>query len=491
MALDALARERVAEVVERCAGSPDLTIVVGAGASVEAVLPSWSQLIERLLERAAASVPRLRTQPDRRAWVEETLRKDGYLGAAAVVEAISGGNLQPWLLEALFGSAGPGNFEPGPIATQLASLYLEDPAGIRLLTTNYDDLLERGLRLSGVAASRVKSYISSKEANPGDFAVTHLHGYAGRDRTTNLVLTEEHYHGMQRRNSWQEKLMVEQLTRRDCLFIGSSLTDTNLIRYLYGAPAETDFLRAAIFIRQEDQLGEPLRSAREQAVSARWARCGVQPLFLDHYSDVAQFIYEVRYRRHCEITGETYAPVADRAKAWVGACRRDFLGLPSKRRFCKRQVELSDALRRLLERALEQAVGLGARPVRGERLQLVIWLADARGAELTGWVHSDRAHRDPGTVQPVAIAADSQWVSVRAYCQGTTFQRDRSNYASRWHFVRGLPLFAETSGRLPIGCLSVASTQPERRTILAQMPAAVRAEFNRFLVDESLALLGG
>ncbi|HWM64467.1 MAG TPA: hypothetical protein VNP96_10835 [Solirubrobacterales bacterium] len=38
--------------------------------------------------------------------MEETLRKDGYLGAAAVVEAVSGGNLQPWLLEALFGYAG-------------------------------------------------------------------------------------------------------------------------------------------------------------------------------------------------------------------------------------------------------------------------------------------------------------------------------------------------------------------------------------------------
>jgi len=489
MATGALARDGVGEVVERCAESSGLTVIVGAGASVEAVLPSWTQLIERLLDRAAHNVPRLRTAKQRRAWAEETLRKDGYLGAAAVAEALSGGKLQPWLLEALFGAGGPGSFEPGPIAQQLAALYLEDPDGIRLLTTNYDDLLERGLRLWGVPEARVKSYVSSKIPKPGDFAVTHLHGYAGRDRVTELILSEEHYHGMQRRNSWQEKLMVEQLTKRDCLFIGSSLSDTNLIRYLYGAGNTPGRMRAAVFIRQEDQLEEPLRSSREQAVSARWARCGVQPLFLDHYSDVAQFVYEVRYRRHCEIAGYTYIPVMDRAEAWSAVTRRDFLGLPSEKRFRRQQARLSDALRELLETALERAVSLGAKRVRGERLQLVIWLADPEGRQLTGWVHSDRAHRDPGTVQPVEIAADSEWVSVRTYCQGTTFQRDRSNYASRWRFVRGLPLVISDFGRLPVGCLSVASTVPEQRTILTQMPPAVRAEFNRFLVDESLALL--
>jgi hypothetical protein len=490
MALGALATADVDELLERAAGSPGLTLVVGAGASVEAVLPSWSQLIERLLGRAARALPRLATSVQRTEWIQETVRKDGYLGAAAVVEALSGGNLQSWLIEALFGPGGPGSFEPGPIAAQLAALYLEDPEGIRILTTNYDDLLERSLRQAGVASARVKPYVSSVKPGPGRFAITHLHGYAGRDRTTDLILSEEHYHGMQSHESWQERLMIEQLSKRDCIFIGSSLSDTNLIRYLYRAGKEPDRLRTAIFIRQEDQHHEPLKSTRERAISERWARCGVEPIFLDHYCDVAQLVYEIRLRRHCEIAGETYRPVIDRARLWSKETRREFLGLGSAARFRKRQAELSDQLRDVLDRALERAYALGAHRNPRERLQLVIWLANPDGAQLTGWVHSDRAHRDPSTVQPVGITADSQWVSVRAYCQGTNFQRDRKIYASRWRFVRGLPLISETYGRLPIGCLSLASTFPENRTVLAQMPAVVRAAFNRFIVGESLRLLG-
>lgn len=489
MALGALATPEVEGLLERAAGSPGLSLVVGAGASVEAVLPSWSQLIERLLGRAARALPRLSTAKQRSEWIQETVRKDGYLGAAAVVEALSGGNLQSWLIEALFGKGGPGSFEPGPIAAQLAALYLEDPDGVRVLTTNYDDLLERALRQAGVSSESVKTYVSGTRPGPGRFGVTHLHGYAGRDRATELILSEEHYHGMQSRDSWQERLMIEQLSKRDCIFIGSSLSDTNLIRYLYRAGKAPERVRTAVFIRQEDQHHEPMKSSRERAISERWARCGVQPIFLDHYCDVAQLVYEIRLRRHCEISGETYRPVLDRARAWSKETRRDFLALGSPSRFRKRQAELSDELRDILDRALYRAYGLGAVRNPRERLQLVIWLANPDGAQLTGWVHSDRAHRDSSTVQPVRIAADSQWVSVRAYCQGTNFQRDRKIYASRWRFVRGLPLIAETHGRLPIGCLSLASTMPERRTVLAQMPAVVRAAFNRFIVEESLRLL--
>lgn len=49
----AFAEEPLAMLIADAARSERLTVLLGAGASIEAGLPSWSALIERLLVRAA------------------------------------------------------------------------------------------------------------------------------------------------------------------------------------------------------------------------------------------------------------------------------------------------------------------------------------------------------------------------------------------------------------------------------------------------------
>src|SRR5579884_3140003 len=87
-------RSDVREVVERFSDSSRVTVVVGAGASIEAGFPSWQQLIERLLQRAARTRFADAETEDRDLWVRETLSQDGLLGAGAVVEALSREQLQ-------------------------------------------------------------------------------------------------------------------------------------------------------------------------------------------------------------------------------------------------------------------------------------------------------------------------------------------------------------------------------------------------------------
>jgi hypothetical protein len=455
---------------------------------VEATLPSWEELLRRLLRRAAqASLPSLRTEKRRDAWIDETLRKDSYLGAGAIVEALSGEQLQTWLPQELFGSDGPGAFEPGQVSRQIA--YLRNCFGdaLTILTVNYDDLIERGLQQSGIPLSQIKSYVRRRQPSKGAVPVTHLHGFAGRDVTKSpLVLSEEHYHRMQRGQSWQEKLVVERLNESVCLFVGTSLTDPNLIRYLYGHERKASRKHAALFIRQEDSLRPDVRRARETATRARWTRCGVTPIFLDHYCDAAQLLYEIGHRRD---DPGTYEPVQERAKAWLHRARRDLLMTARDNKFGSRQQELSDRLRQLLDSAVALAESGSKRPS-NERLQLVLWLSDASGEKLTGWAHSDRAHLDRRTVAPVPITADSNWVAVRAFCQGSRFERDRDVYASRWKFIRGLPLIIDDPARLPVGCISVASNLPARKSILRRMPSDLRSAFNELLVKGVLDLLG-
>jgi hypothetical protein len=140
-----LAQPAIEPLIERFALAPRVTVVVGAGASMEADLPSWPALIERLLQRVADQHPQLDDPGDREDWIKRTLERDELLGAGAVVVVMADEDLETLLPQALYGDAGPSGYEPGPIAHQVAQLRTRFGDRITILTTNYDDLIERAL----------------------------------------------------------------------------------------------------------------------------------------------------------------------------------------------------------------------------------------------------------------------------------------------------------------------------------------------------------
>jgi SIR2-like domain len=481
------ARRRVRELVDRFAGSGPVTVIVGAGASVEATLPDWQSLIRRLLERASRSVPELADEASRAAWAEETLKADGLLGAAAVVEALSKEQLQTWIVEGLYERAPASSYRPGPISEQVAFLHRCLGTKLTIATSNYDDLLEEALRDGGIRRARIRSYITGRRGSEGAVGVIHLHGYAGRDRTKGtLILSEEQYQRMQRGQSWQERFVGERLLSTNCLFVGTSLTDPNLIRYLYGYRGQRR--HAALFVRQAESptVAPDVRKARETAMRERWNRCGVEVLFLDHFSDVAQVLNEIGYRA----VADSYVPVDQRARRWIGRIERDIIGINHDRHFELGQRFLSDRLRSLLARAVSVAELFGA-DFSHEVLAASLWLANRDGTHLTSWATTDRLHRDRATIEPVKIEVGSKWVSVATFCRGTRVEEDRDVYASRWRYVRGLPLYLEeTQGaRLPIGCLTVTSSRPGAETMLERMDDGVKASFHESLTAGTIAFL--
>jgi hypothetical protein len=317
-----LAQPAVDPIIERFAAAPAVTIVVGAGASMEADLRSWPELIRRLLERVARENLLLKRAADRKDWIERTLARDELLGAGAVVEVLADEDLESLLPEALYAEAGPAGYEPGPIADQVAQLRMRFGDQLTILTTNYDDLIERALLGAGAGKRQIRSYVQRRAQLPSAaIPVTHLHGYAGReDKPKALVLTEEQYHRMQRGRSWQEEYVTERLENSLCLFIGTSLTDPNLIRYLYGYRRSSRG-HAAVFVRQGDlEHATPVvRGGREEAIRRRWQRCGVEPVFVDHYADAAQLLYEIGHRRD---SSRPYEPVAARAARTIRQIER-------------------------------------------------------------------------------------------------------------------------------------------------------------------------
>lgn len=481
MSFACLTQPAIAPLIERFGAARDVTLVVGAGASMEAGLPSWRDLIERLLGRVARADPRLGTRAQERQWVEHVLAQEDLLAAGAIVEALATDELAELLPEELYGEQGPGQLEPGPIAREIARLRLLFGERLVLLTTNYDDLIERALVQSGIPARDVKSYVRRRNAPAGSVSVTHLHGFAGRaGRPRCLVLTEEHYHRMQRGTSWQEQLVTERLSDSLCLFIGTTLTDPNLIRYLYGYKRR-GARHAVVFVRQDTATGlsDEVRAAREDAVARRWERQGVEAVFVDHFGDAAQLLYEIGLRRQ---RGAAYEPVGRRAHRVIGRMEEALLRPDEPRRaFGEQQVLLSDWLRSILDGLLRSTTG-GSSSRSDERLALALWLLGADGRTITGWAHSDRAHQDPRTIEAVPISDVSEWVSVRTVCQGIPLDLDVSSPVSRWRFVRGLPLVIEHPTRVPVGCLTISSTRPGARSVLTRMSEQAKSDLHRGLV---------
>lgn len=336
MSFASLTQPEIEPLIERVAGARDLTLLVGAGASMEAGLPSWPRLIEMLLETVAAEFPNL-DEEERGAWVAATLQRDDLLGAGAVVEVMAKKALNELIPDRLYGGQGAEAFAPGPIAHQVAALREIWGEHLEILTTNYDDLLEQALIDAGTPPSRIRSYTQNRERGKraqGTVAVTHLHGLAGRsEKPKGIVLTEEQYHRMQRGISWQEQLVVKRLQESTCVFVGMSLADPNLIRYLYGYKAHDAPRHAAIFVRQgEPQVSESVRVGMEEAAARRWGRCGVKAIFVDHFADAAQLLYGIGHRN---VAGAaSYRPVAERAKESI-VCIERGLAIDEQEKFAK------------------------------------------------------------------------------------------------------------------------------------------------------------
>jgi hypothetical protein len=195
---------------------------------------------------------------------------------------------------------------------------------------------------------------------------------------------------MQRGTSWQEQLVTARLQGSTCLFVGMSLGDPNLIRYLYGYKAGDTPRHAAIFVRQgEPEVSTPVREAMERAATRRWARCGVAAIFVDHFADAGQLLYEIGHRK--QVGPDAYEPIGKRAREVIGCIERG-LAVADQEAFAKRQVALSSGMRMLLEDPVPYTLEIAGLKVE-ETLGLALWVLSEDGSGLTGWAHRSRPSR--------------------------------------------------------------------------------------------------
>jgi hypothetical protein len=504
MSFGVFSEERTRGVIERFGNARKAMVFVGAGVSVEAGLPTWEVLTQRLLRRAAidgeyfgalgsdaATHALVLELVD--AWVDETLRSDSLMRAASLAEELLQEELPKVLRDALYVSdldrskLDASDFQPGPIAREIAYLRgrfeKKSDARLKLFTTNYDDLLEVALRDEPALGERnVYPFVDPLEEEPErPLKVHHIHGYVGREGTRGeIVLTEESF--LERDASygdWRLGLVRESLQTRPCLFVGTSLTDFNLTRYLHEQSGPDR--HAVVFVRQAEQIEEPqrVRRIREEAAIDRWGRKNLDVIFLDHFADVAQLIHEIAIRAGGTADGKH---VDERAREFIELTQETAIKACSPEEFKEAQVAANEELGALRDELVEEMDGRGF-DLSEENLSLAVWLLDPDGRSMRAWAASDRIHTDPETIQAVKLDPTSRWVAAQAACVGERVDEYRDYRDTRWSYIAAMPMFAKFGGRTPVGVATVSSLAPAGKSQLGRLPAQDQAFVERMIVE--------
>jgi hypothetical protein len=201
--------ERVAREIGARARRDELALFIGAGVSMAAGLPSWTELINRLA-----------------IGVEETDSDAfGQLGAtdqAELIQAADAAGFQRRVADIVRKAP-----RPALLHGLLAGLAVRNA-----VTTNYDRFYERAVEASGRAMESVLPWAS---AVGSERWVLKLHGDV--ERPESIVLTRRHMVRYDAANRPSAALLQSVLLTKHLLVVGTSLTDDNVLRLAHEVQA--------------------------------------------------------------------------------------------------------------------------------------------------------------------------------------------------------------------------------------------------------------
>lgn len=213
-----------------------LTIFVGAGASAEAGLPTWSGVLDEML----VSFVRTLHSHDLSRFFEDEIRDGLRAELQHQSPIVLAHYLQARLSKeeylnlvhgALYGRL-PSRPMPGAICRAVARLAARLKS---VVTFNYDDLIEDALRIEGHRNTSV--WGAGDWGDVVGVPVYHPHGFLPYSREPLkdywVVLAEADYHTQYAQPfTWSNVAVSKALLESTCLFVSTSVTDPNLRRLL-------------------------------------------------------------------------------------------------------------------------------------------------------------------------------------------------------------------------------------------------------------------
>jgi len=279
-----------------------LTLVCGAGVSVEAGVPAWGDLLHRLLTR---TLKKLEVSDSDNIPIEEIRSlQDRY--SSLVIGRYLKNNLGEDFLSEVRDALYATNPTAGEIIKSIVALARPERDGEPLdsiLTFNFDGLVEEELRANDVSHRSI--HTEGARTSPSELPVYHVHGYLPRsgkiEASDAIVFSEDAYHSQFIEPfSWPNLIQLGKFADRTCLLIGISLSDPNLRRLLDVAHRKaTDGARNHFIIKK---LASPsggsvssdlVRLLEEQDANA----LGLNVIWVSEFSDIPIVLREIRAAR--------------------------------------------------------------------------------------------------------------------------------------------------------------------------------------------------
>lgn len=214
-----------------------LVLVLGAGISLDNNIPTWNELLKRLLARALEDTNE--NQKMVSALFNEVFGPNALIAARYLKLQFDGANtpLEKEIQRVLYEYYDETESSNLKAIKKLCISAGKSPGLDSVITYNYDDILEQTLTKADVGIKFKVISKTGQHARNDELPIYHVHGYLpmhGKvELDDSLVLSDESYHRQYvDLYHWSNMVQLNKFKDSNCLFIGHSFTDPNLRRLL-------------------------------------------------------------------------------------------------------------------------------------------------------------------------------------------------------------------------------------------------------------------
>ena len=509
------ADSRVVRLIGDIAETSELTIYVGAGATIDKGGPSWGSLIKKIVSRDELKNRGIISDLD----IDVLSSKLSPLEAATVVlryfsQSAGGGEeararAQATLVLSIGLNLYPdAMWDSGELTRAIAEVAIvraHDGRRTKIITTNYDTFLEQEVlrqialvkegRHSTLHSVRTPTTVSltlteaaNKSRASSDIEVIYLHGRIDPDPEQGVRgkvgITELDYLDLRPEVS---EFLRTQLAATSLLILGASLTDPPLLTALQATrpEGETDHKRAALLPTPSIQsmaggeVNEQETLSLRRHHEARMKEFGVSVFCPDFFGQVAQFCDEIVSSMAFSARGESYLDdptiqYGGRLASWWTRWHQDRFKDNVYRRSVYRYLRIIAS--QLMQDSSDRRGGGDANR---EVLKIEAWArwtpsSSCRMMKL--WSSSSAFWQDEYPMRHAEISAVSKYSSIQSILSGRPIHRSvqREDVASprestenpRWKVFLSVPiLIKDSGGRIPVGAITLASMSNPDRSI--------------------------
>jgi hypothetical protein len=218
----------------------NLNLVLGAGISAKYGLPTWDNLLQRLLLKTIeheADKATVLSKFFTKVFNPSPLIAGRYL-QESLVDGKTKNKFEKEVRDALYETFDE-NIE-SPIMTEIIKLCIapgNSPNLDGIITYNYDDIIESKIKEKKLDIPFQSIYGQGINPDNKSLAIYHVHGFLPRKGVigehNSITLGEFVYHEQYNNvYSWNNIVQINKFRDKTCLFIGTSLSDPNIRRLL-------------------------------------------------------------------------------------------------------------------------------------------------------------------------------------------------------------------------------------------------------------------